>query len=79
MNNTVKCSNGSFIGDESEDLIVWRGIPYATQPVGDLRWKKALPLRTMMAPTKRSNGAIFLSARVTIPREKRNSVRTALF
>lgn len=43
MNNIVKCSNGSFIGDESEDLIVWRGIPYATQPVGELRWKKALP------------------------------------
>ena len=43
MKNTVKCNNGSFIGDESEDLIVWRGIPYATQPVGDLRWKKALP------------------------------------
>ena len=37
MNNTVRCNNGSFIGDESEDLIVWRGIPYATQPIGDLR------------------------------------------
>ena len=43
MNNTVKCSNGSFIGDESENLIIWRGIPYATQPVGDLRWKKPIP------------------------------------
>ena len=43
MNNTVKCNNGSFIGKETEDMIVWRGIPYATQPVGDLRWKKALP------------------------------------
>ena len=43
MTSTVKCSNGSFIGDESEALIVWRGIPYATQPIGNLRWKKALP------------------------------------
>ena len=43
MINTVKCNNGSFIGDESEDLIIWRGIPYATQPIGNLRWKKALP------------------------------------
>ena len=39
----VKCNNGSFIGEETEDVTVWRGIPYATQPVGDLRWKKALP------------------------------------
>ena len=43
MNRVVKCSNGHFIGDESESLIIWRGIPYATQPVGNLRWKKALP------------------------------------
>ncbi|MDO4939890.1 MAG: carboxylesterase family protein, partial [Lachnospiraceae bacterium] len=45
MNNTVKCSNGSFIGKETEDMIIWRGIPYATQPVGNLRWKKALPAK----------------------------------
>ena len=43
MKNIVKCNNGSFIGEETENLIVWRGIPYATQPVGELRWKKALP------------------------------------
>ena len=43
MNNVVKCNNGSFIGDETDKLIVWRGIPYATQPLGILRWKKALP------------------------------------
>ena len=43
MKPIVKCSNGSFIGKETEDLIVWRGIPYATQPVGKLRWKKPLP------------------------------------
>lgn len=43
MNNKVKCSNGNFIGEESDKLIVWRGIPYAEQPVGNLRWKKAIP------------------------------------
>lgn len=43
MNNKVKCSNGSFIGEDSEKLIVWRGIPYAEQPIGELRWKKAIP------------------------------------
>ncbi|MCQ2796168.1 MAG: carboxylesterase family protein [Bacilli bacterium] len=42
--NSAKCNNGTFVGDESEDIVVWRGIPYATQPVGkNLRWKKALP------------------------------------
>ena len=42
--NSAKCNNGTFIGDETEDIVVWRGIPYATQPVGEkLRWKKALP------------------------------------
>lgn len=39
----VKCNNGTFIGKETGDLIIWKGIPYATQPVGKLRWKKALP------------------------------------
>ena len=39
----VKCNNGTFIGKETDELIIWKGIPYATQPVGKLRWKKALP------------------------------------
>ena len=48
MSNTdekkkVKCNNGTFVGKEMGDLIIWKGIPYATQPVGELRWKKALP------------------------------------
>ena len=39
----VKCNNGTFVGKETDELIIWKGIPYATQPVGKLRWKKALP------------------------------------
>jgi para-nitrobenzyl esterase len=39
----VKCNNGTFIGKETDELIIWKGIPYATQPVGKLRWQKALP------------------------------------
>ena len=35
----VKCNNGTFVGKETDGLIIWKGIPYATQPVGDLRWK----------------------------------------
>lgn len=29
----VKCANGTFVGKKTEELIVWKGIPYATQPV----------------------------------------------
>jgi len=43
IKKTVKCNNGSFIGKETDELIVWKGIPYATQPLGKLRWQKALP------------------------------------
>ena len=48
MSNTdekkkVKCNNGTFVGREDGELIIWKGIPYATHPVGELRWKKALP------------------------------------
>ena len=39
----VKCNNGTFIGKQTDELIIWKGIPYATQPVGKLRWQKALP------------------------------------
>ena len=39
----VKCNNGTFMGKQTDELIIWKGIPYATQPVGKLRWKKALP------------------------------------
>ena len=39
----VKCNNGTFVGKKTNELIIWKGIPYATQPVGNLRWKKALP------------------------------------
>lgn len=36
----VKCINGTFVGRKTENITVFRGIPYVgKQPVGNLRWK----------------------------------------
>ena len=36
----VKCINGTFVGKKTENITVFRGIPYVgKQPVGKLRWK----------------------------------------
>lgn len=35
----VRCSNGIFVGSEKNGAVGYIGVPYAKQPVGDLRWK----------------------------------------
>ena len=36
----VRCVNGTFVGRKTENIIMYRGIPFVgQQPVGDLRWK----------------------------------------
>ena len=36
----VKCINGTFVGRKTDNITVFRGIPYVgKQPVGNLRWK----------------------------------------
>ena len=36
----VKCINGTFIGKKTDNVIVYKGIPFVgQQPVGNLRWK----------------------------------------
>ena len=36
----VKCKNGTFVGRKTEDIIMYRGIPFVgQQPAGELRWK----------------------------------------
>ncbi len=36
------CENGIFVGERKNDVIAYRGIPYAQQPMGKLRWKAPL-------------------------------------
>lgn len=39
---SVKCSNGTFVGKiNDEGIVIWKGVPYAKQPLGGLRWKIA--------------------------------------
>ena len=36
----VKCTNGTFVGKKTENIISYKGIPFVgQQPVGNLRWK----------------------------------------
>ena len=35
----VVCKNGIMIGQEENNVVSFLGVPYAQQPVGDLRWK----------------------------------------
>ena len=39
----VKCSNGTFVGTETDRVRSYKGIPYAVPPVGARRWKAPEP------------------------------------
>lgn len=41
MNKLIKTKYGMVEGFEENGLLKFLGIPYATQPVGGLRWKRA--------------------------------------
>ena len=40
----VTCGNGTFVGKQQDGVTVFRGVPYALQPVGERRWKRAEPV-----------------------------------
>ena len=50
----VKTESGLVAGTGT-DIHVWKGIPYARPPVGELRWKKRSPRRRGRASAMPSN------------------------
>ena len=41
---SVKCFCGTFVGKSEDNVIAYRGIPYAEKPVGERRWKRPEPI-----------------------------------
>ncbi len=39
----VRIASGQLVGEQKGDVRVFRGIPYAAPPIGDLRWKAPQP------------------------------------
>jgi para-nitrobenzyl esterase len=42
---TIKIKNGMLEGTNESGIAVFRGVPYAAPPIGDLRWREAQPLK----------------------------------
>lgn len=40
---SVECNNGIFVGKLKENVISFKGIPYAKPPIDELRWKNPVP------------------------------------
>jgi para-nitrobenzyl esterase len=43
--SVVKTENGQVSGIKSGDIAIYKGIPFAAPPVGDLRWKAPQPVK----------------------------------
>ena len=39
---SITCNNGIFVGLKKQNVISFKGIPYAKPPIGDLRWKEPI-------------------------------------
>jgi len=47
---TVQAPSGTIVGENNGAVNVFRGIPYAEQPVGDLRWQPTVPVKRWSSP-----------------------------
>ncbi len=61
FNTLVQTKYGKLQGQANGDLIVWKGVPYAKPPVGDLRWKAPQTL----APWSDTRDAILPASKCT--------------
>ena len=41
-NLSVTCNNGIFVGLKKDNVLSFKGIPYAKPPIGNLRWKNPI-------------------------------------
>ena len=41
---SAECDNGTFVGKEKEGVLIFKGIPFAAAPIGNLRWKAPQPV-----------------------------------
>ncbi len=41
---------GTVVKEAGKEIRVYKGIPYAAPPVGDLRWTRGWPLPTRKSP-----------------------------
>ena len=44
LSHSVKCTNGIFVPKIRDTVRIFRGIPFALPPIGENRWKKAIPI-----------------------------------
>ena len=50
--NEVQTASGPVIGAADDDVVAFKGIPYAAPPVGPLRWRAPQPAAAWSAPLK---------------------------
>ena len=45
LSNIIETKYGKVEGMREENLLVFKGVPYAAPPVGDFRWRAPQPLQ----------------------------------